>query len=223
MTLKSLIFDFDGLILDTETPEFEAWRSIYREYGQELPAERWVGIVGGYGASDFDAAVHLLELLPSQDIDPQSLRQRHQQESNAMTASQDALPGVEALLGEARKAGLTLAIASSSGHSWVDSHLVRLGLEDRFDKIVCSEDVGPGRTKPHPDLFLKALDQLGVSASDAIVFEDSLNGVRAAKSARLFVVAVPNAVTSILGVDGADLTLQSLRDFKLQDVLKQFG
>jgi HAD superfamily hydrolase (TIGR01509 family) len=219
MLLKSLIFDFDGLILDTETPEFQAWQDIYQEHGHELPAEEWLGIVGGDGLSGFDAASHLVSLVDNQP-DAAALRRRHRAESDARIASQPILPGVNALLLQARKAGLKLAIASSSSHSWVDSHLSRLGMLDKFDSIICSDDVPPGRTKPNPDLFLKALEALNVRPAEAIVFEDSLNGIRAAKAAGIFVVAVPNHVTGLFGVDGADLLLDSLRDFRLERFLQ---
>ena len=111
-----------------------------------------------------------------------------------------------------------LAVASSSSHTWVDSHLSRLGLAEHFNCVVCSEDVTPGRTKPNPDLFLLALDRLEVQKEAAVVFEDSPNGVRAAKSAGIFVVAVPNPLTIRLGVDGADLMVNSLAELSLDEL-----
>ncbi|HEY3475009.1 MAG TPA: HAD-IA family hydrolase, partial [Anaerolineales bacterium] len=121
----------------------------------------------------------------------------------------------------AKQLKLKLAIASSSSHSWVDAHAQRLGVFDYFDKVICADDVGIGRTKPYPDLFLLALERLKVRANEAIVFEDSPNGVRAAKSARIFVVAVPNAVTSMLSIENANLTLRSLEDLPLHELLNK--
>ena len=122
------------------------------------------------------------------------------------------------LLDGGRARGLRLAVASSSSHAWVDSHLSRLGLAGRFDGVICSDDVAPGRTKPNPDLFLLALDRLEVQKEAAVVFEDSSNGVRAARSAGIFVVAVPNPLTSRLGVNGADLTVNSLAELSLDEL-----
>ena len=218
MKIKALLFDFDGLIVDTETPEFQVWQSIYREYGHELTAEQWGQIVGGWGISDFDAATHLVELV-GDGLNVEELRARHRSESDALTLLQPILPGVVDYLDKARRLGLCLAIASSSPHSWVDTHLTRLGLYHRFDSIVCADDVPPGRTKPNPDLFLMALQRLEVQPSEAIVFEDSPNGVRAAKNAGIFAVAVPNPVTVRLKIEDADLTLNSLNDLPLQDML----
>jgi HAD superfamily hydrolase (TIGR01509 family) len=122
-------------------------------------------------------------------------------------------------LNEAKRLGLKLAIASSSPRSWVDSHARRIGVFQFFDHVVTREDVGPGRTKPNPDLFLTALDRLGVPKEAAIVFEDSPNGVKAARRAGIFVVAVPNELTSTLSLDEADLMLSSLSDMPLPVLL----
>jgi HAD superfamily hydrolase (TIGR01509 family) len=220
MRIKALIFDFDGLILDTETPEYQVWQSIYREYGFEFPGEEWGKIIGGYGLGDFDAAEHL-SLLSQGRLDSVSLRGRHVSESAALTLVQPVLPGVINTLQEAKRLGLKLAIASSSPHSWVDTHAQRLGLFDYFDKVICADDVPAGRTKPNPDLFLLALKQLQVGKNEAIVFEDSPNGVRAAHCAGIFVVAIPNPVTSLLSIENADLTLTSLADLSLPELLNK--
>ncbi len=132
---------------------------------------------------------------------------------------QTVLPGVMDYLHDAKRLNLKLAIASSSPHSWVDTHTKRLGIFDYFDPVICADDVPAGRTKPNPDLFLLALDQLQVQKNEAIVFEDSPNGVKAAKSAGIFVVAVPNMVTSLLSIENANLTLTSLSDLSLTDLL----
>jgi len=220
MWTKALLFDFDGLILDTETPEYQVWQAIYREHGFELPDEEWGKIIGGYGISRFDAAEHL-SLLSQGRLDSVSLRDRHRSESHAITIAQSVLPGVMDYLHEAKRLGLKLAIASSSPHSWVDTHAQRLGVFDYFDEVICADEVAPGRTKPNPDLFLTALDRLKVRANEAIVFEDSPNGVRAARSAGIFVVAVPNAVTSQLSIENANLIVRSLTDLSLPELLNK--
>jgi HAD superfamily hydrolase (TIGR01509 family) len=218
--VKALIFDFDGLILDTETPDYEVWCSIYREHGFELPREEWGKIIGGTGFVQFDAAEHL-SLLSQGRLDSVSLRDRHRSESRAILLAQAIMPGVMDYLREAKRLGLKLAIASSSPHSWVDTHAKRLGIFEYFDKVICADDVGVGRTKPNPDLFLLALDQLHVRKQEAIVFEDSPNGVRAAHSAGIFVVAVPNSVTSQLSIENANLILTSLTDLSLRELLNK--
>ena len=216
--IQALIFDFDGLILDTETPEFRVWQDIYREHGYEFPAEKWALIVGGAGHSDFDAAEHL-SLLTQGQLDSNSLRDRNRLESGELIHSQGPLPGVMDYLRDAKRLGLKLAIASSSDLAWVRRHASRLGVLDYFDQVITREDVEPGRTKPNPDLFLTALDRLQVPKEAAIVFEDSPNGVKAAKRAGIFVVAVPNELTSTLSLEEADLILSSLSDMPLLSLL----
>jgi len=218
--IKALIFDFDGLILDTETPEFSVWQNIYQEHGFELPHDEWGKIVGGDGLSDFDAAKHL-SLLAQGRLDSISLRARHRSESHTIMLAQPLLPGVLDIIQEAKRLGLKLAIASSSPHSWVDTHAKRLGIFDHFDAVICSDDVGADRTKPYPDLYLLALTRLRVQKNEAVVFEDSPNGVTAARSAGIFVVAVPNPVTSLLQFEGVDLMLTSLSDLYLPRLLNQ--
>ena len=218
--LKALIFDFDGLILDTETPEYQAWQNIYQEYGFELPHEEWSKIVGGYGLSSFDAAEYLARLSQGR-LDSASLRTRHRSESSTQIQSQAILPGVLELIHEAKQHGLKLAIASSSPRTWVEGHGRRLGILAYFDAVICADDVGAGRTKPNPDLFLLALDQLQVQKNEAVVFEDSPNGVEAAKRAGIFVVAVPNPLTSLLNLDGANLVIRSLADVSMAELMRQ--
>lgn len=215
--IKALIFDFDGLILDTETPEVLVWQSIYREHGFTLPVDEWEKTIGGYGLSTFDAAEHL-SLLSQGRLDPVSMRARYRRESDLLIHASPVMPGVINLIEQARQQGIQLAIGSSSPHSWVDAHAKRLGIFHYFKHIICQDDVPPGRTKPNPDIYLKALDMLKVQNTEAVVFEDSLNGVEAARRAGIFVVAVPNPLTAKMGVSG-DLTISSLADLSLQDMM----
>ena len=217
--LKALLFDFDGLILDTETPEYLVWKNLYQENGFEFPHGEWGRIIGGNGLTDFDAAVHLSRLSQGR-LDSASLRARHSLESLAMIHSQSLMPGVAELLRDAKQHGLKLAIASSSEHAWVDTHAKRLGIFDLFDAVIAADDVGAGRTKPNPDLFLTALNRLQVQKNEAMIFEDSPNGVKAANRAGVFVVAVPNHVTSLLSIEGANLTVKSLTDLSLNKLFE---
>jgi HAD superfamily hydrolase (TIGR01509 family) len=215
--LKALIFDFDGLILDTETPEVFVWESIYREHGFELPVYEWEKTIGGYGISTFDAANHL-SLLSQGRLDAVSMRSRYRREADQLIHASPVMPGVLEMIHQAREVGMKIAIGSSSPHSWVDTHAKRLGIFNLFNHIICQDDVPPGRTKPNPDIYLKVLERLRVQASEAVVFEDSLNGVEAARRAGIFVVAVPNPLTAKMGVRG-DMTIASLANLSLRDLM----
>lgn len=217
--IKALIFDFDGLILDTETPEVLVWQSIYNEHGFELPVEEWEKTVGGYGISTFDPAQNLSHLSQGR-LDPVSLRARYRLEADAIIHTNPILPGIMDMIHAGKKHGLKVAIGSSSPHSWVDTHTKRLDIYHHFDHIICQDDVAPGRTKPHPDIYLKALETLQVDKTEAVVFEDSPNGVLASKRAGVFVVAVPNPLTAKMNVQG-DLTVSSLAELTLHDLMNK--
>lgn len=215
--IKALIFDFDGLIVDTEVPIFRAWQRIYREHGQELPLDRWLTIIGT-AAGPFDPVIDLAKKTGTKLNEPElkALEVLYYQEA---TALQQLLPGVIDYLVAARQLGLKTAVASSSTRKWVMDHLNRFGIGGHFDAIVCREDVK--RTKPYPDLYVTALQRLGVQTDEAIAFEDSSNGIHAAKAAGLFCVVVPNLLTADLDLTEADLRLLTLDALPLREVIKQ--
>lgn len=219
--LKALIFDFDGLILDTETPEVLVWQSIYREHGFELPVHEWEKTIGGYGISTFDAADHLTHLTQGR-LDAVSSRLRYRKEADAVIHASPVLPGVKEMIHAAKAQGMKVVIGSSSPHSWVDAHTQRLGIYNLFEHIICQDDVAPGRTKPHPDIFLKALEKLQIRNTEAVVFEDSPNGVLAAKRAGIFVVWVPNPLTAKMSASG-DMKVSSLAELTLRDLMERMN
>jgi HAD superfamily hydrolase (TIGR01509 family) len=215
--IKALVFDFDGLIVDTEVPIFRAWQRIYREHGQELPLARWLTIIGT-ASGPFDPVIDLAKKTGAKLDGPElkALEVLYYQEA---TALQQLLPGVVDYLVTARQLGLKTAVASSSTRTWVMDHLNRFGIGGHFDAIVCREDVK--RTKPDPDLYLTALQRLGAGPDEAIAFEDSSNGIHAAKAAGLFCVVVPNLLTVDLDLTEADLRLLTLEAMPLREVINQ--
>ncbi|HEV3461361.1 MAG TPA: HAD family hydrolase [Candidatus Dormibacteraeota bacterium] len=215
--IKALIFDFDGLIVDTEVPIFRAWQRIYREHGQELPLERWLTIIGT-ASGPFDPVIDLAKKTGTKldEAELKALEVLYYQEA---TALQQLLPGVVDYLVAARQLGLKTAVASSSTRKWVMDHLNRFGIGGHFDAIVTREDVK--RTKPDPDLYLTTLERLGARPDEAIAFEDSSNGIHAAKAAGLYCVVVPNLLTVDLDLTEADLRLLTLETLPLREVIKE--
>jgi len=213
--LKALIFDFDGLILDTETVAYQSWQEIYQEYHCTLSLEKWLLRVGG-SLELFDAHLHL-ESLIGRSISRQELDVKRIKRQLELLSTSTALPGVEQWISDAQRLGLKVGLASSSERNWVVGHLTRLDLYPYFDCIKCCEDVT--HTKPHPELYLSVLDTLGIMPEQAIALEDSPNGIRAAKSADLFSIAIPNRITSHFSFDHADLQLTSLLDLSLEQVI----
>src|SRR5438094_4990656 len=215
--IRAIVFDFDGLILDTEEPIYRSWLEVYQAHGEDLPFERWVQIVGSTTAG-FRPQHHLEERLGKPL--PQEVLDRRVGRRTEMILANAVLPGVLQLLEAARQQGLKLGVASSSTGDWVRGHLARLGILDRFECLRCRDDVA--HAKPEPDLYLAVLECLGVAGSDAIAIEDSPHGVAAAKRAGLRCVAVPNSITARLDLTEADVTLSSLADVTLQQLLEKF-
>ena len=215
---RALVFDFDGLILDTEGPEFKAWQEIYVAHGCHLALQTWAACIGTRDAFDPYAD---LAARAGRALDTAAIRAAHEARVAELIAFEPVRPGVRDYLDAARRLGLGLAVASSSSRRWVVGHLERLGLADRFDVLRCVEDVP--RVKPHPDLYVAALNALGVSPVAAIALEDSPNGVLAAKRAGLFCVAVPNPLTAKLDLSAADIRLASLDELPLPALLRRTG
>ncbi len=213
--IKGIIFDFDGLMVDTEASGYESWLEIFREHNCDLPLTKWALVMGGSGG-EFDPCVYLEEQA-GRTLERDVILARRIQRKAEMVADLPLLPGVLQYLDDARECGLKLAVASSSPHRWVDGHLARLGVLDRFDTTVCADDVE--RVKPAPDIFQKALERLGLQPHEAIVLEDSPNGLHAARSAGVFAIAIPNALTGQLPLDHADLRIVSMADVPLETLL----
>jgi HAD superfamily hydrolase (TIGR01509 family) len=214
--IRAIVFDFDGLILDTEEPVYRSWLEVYEAHGELLPFERWVQIVGST-TTEFHPQLHLEERLGkplSQEVLEGRIGRRTE-----MILAQALLPGILQSIDDARGLGLKLGVASSSTRDWVSGHLERLGILSRFDCVRCRDDVN--HAKPAPDLYLAVLDCLGVSASEAVAIEDSPNGVMAAKQAGMRCVAIPNSITATLDLSQADVVLRSLSEMPLRELLQR--
>ena len=216
MALAAVILDFDGLILDTETPIYEAWQETYRRYGFELEMDQWQHALGTRGG--FDPCRHLASLLAGQ-LDREAVHQGIRERNLVRCGEQPLLPGVVALLEEALALGLKRAVASSSSRTWVEGWLERHQIRSFFAAVCAREDVK--QVKPAPDLYLLAARRLEVDPGQCVVFEDSPNGMRAARAAGMRVVAVPNALTARLPLPDPDLVLPRLDAEPLAEILRR--
>lgn len=213
--IRALVFDFDGLILDTETPLHLSWQEIYDEAGASVSPAWWASLLGT--AADPQQAYEVLERHVGRPLDRQALRERRWKREQELLSKEDVLPGVRELIVVARGRGLRLAVASSSEREWVQGHLRRLGLRPYFEAVLCAEDVV--RTKPSPDLYIAAIRALKVLPEEAIAFEDSARGAEAAQRAGLFTIVVPNRVTCHLSFPFADWRVDSLAAHSLDEYI----
>jgi HAD superfamily hydrolase (TIGR01509 family) len=209
--LKALVFDFDGLILDTEGPVFHSWRETFEAAGATLTLEEWSDTIGRANAAD---PADLLAERTGRPLD-EARRATRKARRDELLAAEAVLPGVHDWLEEARRLGLPIGVASSSEVDWVSGHLERLGLLDRFACLTCFD--GALRGKPEPDLYLAACESLGVAPNDALAVEDSGNGVKAAKAAGLKCVAVPHDLTRDHDLSRADILVESLAELPLEE------
>jgi len=215
VAVRALLFDFDGTLIDTEGPSYRAWKEVFAEHGYELALERWVERVGTIGG--FDPLVEL-ETLVGAELDREAVVSSRTRRRDELVAAELLRAGVRDYLDEARRVGLRVGIVTSGPQEWVAHHLDRLGETDGWDCIVCA-DYDAELAKPAPTLYLRALRALDVTADEAVAIEDSPNGVRAAKAAGLYCIAVPNPVTTGLDLSGADLLVHSLAGLSLSELL----
>lgn len=217
--ISALIFDFDGLILDTESYEYRVTAKMFEKYGGHLPIDIWVQCVG----TDSKAYDPLqdLEKQTGYKIDREQWDSERKRQIMELLEKEEPLPGVKDYLQTAKNRRLKIGLASSSHFDWVSGHLKRLGLYSLFSCIRTADDVE--QVKPHPELYVKAAKGLGVSPEQCLAFEDSLHGVRAAKRAGMRCVAVPNMVTAGLDFREADLCLSSLAEIGLEQLLNRLG
>ena len=209
----AIVFDFDGVVLDTETPLYSSWEEMYSRHGVHLDLEMFATYIGGADYFDF----HLdLEKQTGLSFDRQSLMEERRAMYREHVAGNTILPGVQDYLSEARASGFRIGLASNSDIGWVSSNLRELGLYEKFDVLKTRDDVV--NVKPNPEIYLAALHDLKTDPDHAIAIEDSASGVAAATSAGLFTVAVPNPVTKYHNLSKADVILDSLATTPFPDL-----
>ncbi len=217
MVVAALLFDFDGVIVDTEVPTFQSWRDTYADYGVDLALEDWLPAVGsGSSVSGaFDAVAHL-EWLTGTTVDREAVIAHRTRRKAELYARAPLLPGVRERLAEARDRGIKTAIVTRNRDERVKAHCDTVGLVHQWHALVCANEE-PTRDKAA--LYRHALRVLEVRADQALAFEDSPSGVRAAKRASVLCAAVPNEITRGAAFDDADFVLSSLADQSLDEMM----
>ncbi|MDP2896667.1 MAG: HAD family hydrolase [bacterium] len=217
--LRGLIFDFDGLIVDTETARYYAWKEVIESHGVELPLSVWHENIG-LPSEAFDPLEYLKQRAIA-PVDLEAVRKRKNEVFWDRMEGETLRPGIKEYLEEGKRRGLKIAICSSSPRRWIEQNLPRWGIDGQFDAIVTGSDVE--RIKPDPELYLKVLALLQLPAESCIAFEDSPKGVQSAKAAGIFCVAVPNSITLETDLAGADVKVHSLSELPLEDLERRFS
>ena len=219
--VRAVFFDFDGLILDTETPEVETWREVFREHGTEFPDSYWINALGRGADQITQTPAGLLAEMLGRALDEPAVHQSARERVLTKIDGSEPRPGIMRLLEELAEEKIPLAVVSSSKHVWVDSYLAKLGLADRFQFTTCADDVA--QAKPFPDLYLAAMEKMGVSPDDSLALEDSPNGSYAAIAAGMTVFAIPNPVTSRLDIGHAHWLIEDLTQVGLTEMREKFA
>lgn len=206
MEIKAIVFDFDGVCIDTETARYESWQEIYRSFGVVLPLDEWVKNIGR-AAYESDPYPYL-EKSVGRALNKEELHTIHKRTEVEITNRMPLMPGLLDRLHEAQSMGTMCAIASSSSHAWVDGHLQHRNIDHFFSTVVCREDTR--QHKPDPEPYLTALRRLGVGAEHAVAVEDSPAGVTAARAAGIYTIAVPGCMTAAMNFEHASSRVASL-------------
>ena len=216
MNIKGLIFDFDGLILDTEMPCFMAWVELYKKYGSTFTMQDYGRIIGTDN-SKFNPALNLVHLTNGL-INQEEINTIIFSRTRELIEKQSLLPGVYQTLESAKNLDIPMAIASSSKRNWVEGYLSSLNIRPFFLVLCTFEDVK--QVKPNPELYLLAANRLGFLPSEVLVFEDSLNGIKAAHAAGAYCIAIPNEITREMDLSMADRVVTSFQEVDLNEFLK---
>lgn len=213
--LRALIFDFDGLIVDTETPLIDAYAEVHAVHGVAFDRSAFLHSVG-HADYAFDP---WQGFGPAADRDALEAQRRARKDD--LMGRQPVLPGVPELLEAGLAAGFRIGLASNSSHPWVERHLERIGLRGAFEFIACREDAPS--PKPEPDLYRLVLNRFGLRGHQAVAFEDSHTGSLAAKRANVWAVAAPNPCTAHHDFKHVDWLVASLADVTIPQLQRRFA
>ena len=218
VAVEAVVFDFDGLLMDTESTMLASWRYEWKQHGLELDVDTFFADHGGDVTHERYAK---LARAVGPDFDQAASHARRLAYRDRLHASLGLAPGIARWLDQAQELGIRLAVASSSPGFWVRGLLAGVNCLDRFELMACGDEVA--RPKPDPGVYLLALERLALPAERAIAVEDAPHGVAAAQAAGMRCVAIPNRHASTARFAAADLLLTSAAQAGLTEILEPLG
>ncbi len=189
--IRGIIFDFDGVLVDTEWAIYQSWVRLFAREGQQISIETYAPCLGA-GYTHWDPAKHL-ESLTEKQYDWDKETDARQAEIEADLQESGLMAGARELFDWCAAQGIELTVASSSSRRWVAGWLEKLSITDRFAAVFTRTDGYP--VKPNPALFHAAQEALGLAAEHCLIIEDSENGTRAAQNAGIPCAAIANRMT----------------------------
>jgi putative hydrolase of the HAD superfamily len=198
--IQAVIFDMDGLIIDTEWPDYQSWQELYAEHGHDLPMTEWIPFVGLWGPP-LSLAQRLCELI-GDGVDQEALHQRQRVRCRELVRqSMTPMRGFVELMEWLTVHDLRRGLASTSSRDWVDRVVDGLAVRHHFHALVAGDEVAV--RKPAPDVYLRAAERLSVPPQACLALEDSAPGVASARAAGMRCIAVPNRITSYQDLSAA--------------------
>lgn len=214
----AVVFDFDGLLMDTETSLLDSWRYEWAQWGLKLDEATFFA---DHGGDTSEEKYRQLAAAVGSTYDRVLSHERRLAFRAELHATLDLSRGLREWIAEAVSLGMTVGVASSSSRGWVEGHLNRVGVRERFAVLACGDEVQAA--KPAPDVYHLALDRMGVKGSDAVAVEDTVHGVAAAHAAGLRAIAIPNSFVEASRLGMAELVLESAEGVSLTDALRVVG
>ncbi len=212
--IRAVVFDLDGLLLNTEELYLHVGRTLLARRGHEFSPELRQGMMGRPARAALQLMIERCGLCES----PSELEAEAERlVPDWLERNLAPMPGAAELLDALERAALPKALATSSSRRFAKRVLGRFGWEPRFAFLLTAEDVTHG--KPHPEIYLKAAQMLGVPVTAMAVLEDSAHGCRAAAAAGAVVVAVPSVAGAVDGMAGVSLCVPSLADARIYELL----
>ena len=211
---SAVVFDLDGLMLNTEEVYSYVGIELLRRRGQVFTQGLSDAMMGRPPKESFEVMIDRHKL---SDTWQQLAHESGEIFVGLLDEHLKPMPGLLPLLDALESAGLPKAIATCSERRLADAVLSRFEMQARFQFVLTSADIEHG--KPHPEIYLKAVEQLGVRPEEILVLEDSENGCRAAAAAGTFAVAVPGKLSRTHDFGVASLVVESLEDRRLYEVL----
>ena len=217
---KAVLFDMDGVMLDTELVQSLAFEMVLAEYGITNPKKNEHGTVHVSGATTPETW-EILKKEYGLEADTEELTAKKRAAvMKALDRDLEALPGLHTLLADLKRHDIRIAVASSAQRERLVFVLDRLGITEHFDATVSGNDVKHG--KPAPDPYLLAAKQLSVEPSECVVIEDAYVGIQSAKAAGTKAVAVPHEFTKRMDFSSADLVVDSLNELSYDKLASLF-